>query len=166
MDNIIGLLAIVIFGCGYYPECGAYAHDGITEDGPMCDSRLTRTLYMDYQFSDEQKRAISAAGYSWNTATDGRVNLTIRSDYVYCDICVVPQMKEPGNIGQQWSETGKIELLKNLSIEEFSRAITHELGHSFGLGHSTNAYANMYTTPVNIITEYDIEHFDRLWYSR
>ena len=162
---LVFLLYLILSGCGFYPECGAYAHDGTTEDGPMCAERLHRELRVSSQFTEAERSQIMAAGEDWNTATGSRVQLSwvwlVPGEDGSAD--VVPAHFEGDRSGQQWSSTGLIEL-ESAPADGLIRAhMVHELGHSFGLGHVDDQTQAMHPNSGVLVTPADVEHFDRLW---
>jgi hypothetical protein len=157
------LMLLPLLGCGYavQPDCGSYTElDGRVLDGRMCDERLQREYTISSAFTPEQQGAIIAAGDDWNAATDSRVALTWR--IVDTGAAVYPAGSDPKVGGHYDSYESRMSLRPTQAPEAMRLLVQHELGHSFGLGHTQPG--ELMDQWVNVgITAADLAHFDRLW---
>jgi hypothetical protein len=153
-------------GCAYaiQPECGAYTElDGHVVDGHMCDERLQREYTISSAFAPEQQASIIAGGDDWSAATAGRVALTWR--IVDANAAIYPAGNDPAVGGHYDSYRNRMSLRPTQTPEAMRLMVQHELGHSFGLGHTEPG--ELMDVWVNVgITPADLEHFDRLWSAR
>jgi hypothetical protein len=158
------LVALLALGCADRPDCGAYAVDGETYDGNMCEERLTRELRVSSAFSPDLQEAIVRASDDWAEWTHWRAALTITVVDKGAD--VYPADLPGGAIADQNARTGEIRLQPETPAWQARAAIAHELGHSFGLGHARPRDQAMHPNSNAPISADDIAVFDRLWVDR
>ncbi|HKY40770.1 MAG TPA: hypothetical protein VJN18_32770 [Polyangiaceae bacterium] len=159
-------LLLLLGGCTYaiQPECGAYTElDGRVVDGRMCQERLRREYAISSAFTPDQQAAIHAAGDAWNAATSGRVALTWR--IVDAGATIYPAGNDPAVGGGYDSYDSRMWLRPSQDPGAMGLIVAHELGHSFGLGHTEPG--ELMDKWVNVgITAADVKHFDELWLAR
>lgn len=161
------VLVLLTGGCVDRPECGAWALDGESHDGAMCSERLARTLTISDRFSPEQVAGIVAGGDAWNQATGTRVQLS----WALTDGPADVRLETPREgVADTDNFTGRMRIdpdyAPNYETESLTWLVAHELGHSFGLGHSNSPDRVMCSIAARQISTADVEHFDRLWSSR
>lgn len=158
MKTLFLMIAVLLVACG----CGAQADrcgagEGFT-DGVMCESELGATLTVSSQYADPSVFDHAVAEH-WARSTGDRVQVR----FVVVD---GPADFHPDNVicdGRR--------LAADASPGEAEQAIMHELGHRFGLGHSTDGL-NLMNAPdpqygyINETSARDVSHFDRLWAER
>ncbi len=162
MRSLWTLALLLTAGCGAPFDCGAYNHNGEIVDGNMCGSRLAAELTVSPDFTADQQAAIFAAGDAWSAATAGRVRL---SWSVGTPADIHPGTGRPAQLGSHNALTGVIWLRADQSPAVVGLAVTHELGHFFGLGH-TRPGELMDSNVIDPITPADVRHFDSLWSER
>ncbi len=157
--------AILSIGCG--SECGSFMSDGKSVDGNMCQERITRTITVSDKFTLSQVRSMKQAAIWWNEAVPDKVSITfaVVDGNVETDVYLTPLTinilagANPTSGDFQVNENTIFEL----SEHELATVVAHELGHSFGLGHSDDPLTLMfpskheYSGPA--ITAKDILHF-------
>ena len=159
--TLIAVLLLAIAGCTAPPACGSYSIDGVSHDGRMCLDRTTRDISISSAFPPEAQASIIEGGAMWERATAGRVQLTWR--VVDHDADVSPAHGF-GASGQSDAYRGSITLETDLGPQWVAQVMAHELGHSFGLGH-TNA-PDQLMDPSALApapTAADVARFDVMW---
>lgn len=161
MKSLI-LFAFLSFGCAEF-KCGADVKDGETVDGNMCNNRVERTMSVSSYFTASQKEMIRDAGQMWFDATNGTVKLTFTEHLDNNTDILFDTNLGPNNIGSTHPSDGKLHLNGSIIVDDhFREVVIHELGHSFGLGHSHNPLTDMYYLENGIpyITQEDVDHFN------
>ena len=161
---VFGLAALT--GCGPVTECGSYVEGGVTREGRMCTSELTREWRIDGRFNGDQLERITTGAWVWEQATGGRVQLRFQVVDSGADL-FMGKPTRAGAMGQFDREDGTICLVKELGELPLQMVAAHELGHSFGLGHSNDPGDVMFGGgAAAAISPGDVRNFDRLWESR
>lgn len=158
--RVAALLALS--GCTYaiQPDCGSFTElDGRAVDGRMCEERLRREYTLSGSFTHEEQAAVIAAGEAWREATGGRVALSWRIVALGADVRTGTgtSAREAGAYDSYRSDMW---LRPGLAPAHIYATALHELGHSFGLGHTSPGEA-MAPDVGAPITPADLEHFDR-----
>lgn len=160
--KIIATVALLA-GCAApeIPDCGSYHLDGVSYDGRLCDSRVHRTLTLSGGFAPEYQAALIEGAAMWERAVPGRVRFSWVVTNGPADISPSHGF---GYTGQNDSFSGRILIETDCPIQDAGGVLAHELGHSFGLGHSPNELELMNpSNDVLEVTPADVAHFNRLW---
>lgn len=155
------LVLLAVLGLGCSNPCGPNENDS---DGMMCYENIDRTLSISNSFTLEQKQKIEEAGFMWGNATNNVVKLS----FTYAsnnDADIIVHYCGPVCAGLEHTKNNMIELNAAVIPEHlFLGSALHELGHSFGLGHSESIADVMFaqTHENTYITQADIDHFNKV----
>jgi hypothetical protein len=119
-------------------------------------NKVSKILYLDESFNQDEVELIGEAAQEWNLATDGIVSYTIRQfpvekvdydngvvimrvNHYYPDVLELDLELEQVTLGY-CNSTGHIKhialVYDRLEDETFKPVVLHELGHSLGLKHN------------------------------
>jgi hypothetical protein len=156
-----------LLGCSAPGECHVYGD----QESVAVPSHLQATVTVDHRFSPGERAALQSAVNDWRDATDGRAALElVLGDSAEWAINSVDRIDRcPKCAGLTDLGLPAIELSRSriTGLSMFRAVALHELGHFFGLGHSSDPKLLMFSCYVgnDEITAGDVAMFDQL-YSR
>jgi hypothetical protein len=159
------LWLVTLLGCSETGECLVYGEP----ESVAVPSHLQATVTVDHRFSPAEQAAVQSAADDWREATAGRAALElVTGDADEWAINGVDRIDEcPKCAGLTDLGPPAIELSRSriTGLPMFRAVVLHELGHFFGLGHSTDPKLLMFGCYVgrDEITAGDVAMFDALY---
>lgn len=140
-------------------------------------------LFVDSSFTDEELSMIIESVEAWEQATDNIASIKLTANFsidgATCSIlpfhCIIRSLEAdletqeaikkinaPSLVG--WADNVSVHIIVDRidTSDKFINVVSHELGHHFGLGHSTSTSDIMYQSPQltrTPISEVDVKAF-------
>jgi hypothetical protein len=154
-----------LLGCSEPGECHVYGG----QESVSVPSHLQATVTVDYRFSSAERDAIQSAADDWLDATNGRAALELvigdSAEWAINSVDRIgrcPKCAGLTDLGPPAIELGRSRIT---GLPMFRAVVLHELGHFFGLGHSSDPKLLMFGCYVgnDEITAGDVAMFDAIY---
>lgn len=155
-----------LLGCQAPDECHVYGD----QESVAVPEHLNAILTVDQAFSSAERDAIWAAAAVWNDVTDGRASPMLftgnsSSDWSIDGVLKIDRCPKCAGLTSLGPHRIELSASRISDISMLYAVTLHELGHFFGLGHSSDPELLMYGCYVgnDKITAGDVAVFDAIY---